>query len=203
MKFFYLPLLLVLILFTTASAQSQALQDAVYLKNGSIIRGLIMEQIPGNTLKILMADGSLFVYQQSEVEKIVKEVNPGQPGTTAPTTVNSMDKQGRIDASKYYRGYRGAQLSTLFTALFAGPFALGVAIPCAATAPKEETLYTDKHPNPELFNNEEYKKGYADKAHKMKKVKTWVSFGVGFGINAAVMGAAAVARSHNGYYYGY
>ncbi len=201
MKTFYLPLLLVLILFKTSLAQNQALQDVVYLKNGSIIRGLVMEQIPGKTLKILMADGSLFAYSESEVEKIVKEVNPQQQATTAQTKVNSMDKQGRIDATNYYRGYRGAQISTLFASLLAGPFGLGVAIPCAATEPKEESLYTENHPNPELFNNEEYKKGYTDKARKIKKVRTWVSFGVGFGINAVFMGAAALRASQNNYNY--
>lgn len=202
MKTFYLPLLFVLILFKTSLAQSQALQDVVYLKNGSIIRGLVMEQIPGKTLKILMADGSLFAYQESEVEKIVKEVNPSKPGATAQTMETSMSKQGRMDAAKYYRGYRGAQMSTLFASLLAGPFALGVAIPCSLTPPKEETLYTAKHPNPDLFNNEEYKKAYTDKARKMKKVKTWVSFGVGFGVNAMFMGAAALhAAQQNNFNY--
>lgn len=47
--------------------------DVVYLKNGSIIRGLIMEQIPNETLKIQTADGSLFVYKMEEVVKITKE----------------------------------------------------------------------------------------------------------------------------------
>jgi hypothetical protein len=47
--------------------------DVVYLKNGSVIRGLIMEQIPNETLKIQTADGSLFVYKMEEVVKITKE----------------------------------------------------------------------------------------------------------------------------------
>lgn len=47
--------------------------DVVYLKNGSIIRGLIMEQIPNESLKIQTSDGSLFVYKMEEVVKITKE----------------------------------------------------------------------------------------------------------------------------------
>lgn len=47
--------------------------DVVYLKNGSVIKGLIMEQIPNETLKIQTADGSLFVYKMEEVVKITKE----------------------------------------------------------------------------------------------------------------------------------
>jgi len=47
--------------------------DVVYLKNGSIIRGRIMEQIPNVSLKIETRDGSLFVYKFDEVEKITRE----------------------------------------------------------------------------------------------------------------------------------
>jgi len=42
-------------------------QDAVYLKNGSVIRGVIIEQVPNKSIKIEMADKSVFVYQRSEV----------------------------------------------------------------------------------------------------------------------------------------
>lgn len=55
------------------NGQEEALQDVVYLKNGSIIRGVIIEQIPEQSVKIRTADGSVFVYQMSEVEKITKE----------------------------------------------------------------------------------------------------------------------------------
>ncbi|MFN5983557.1 MAG: hypothetical protein ACK479_08835 [Fluviicola sp.] len=48
--------------------------DVVYLKNGSIIRGQIIEQIPNQSLKIRTNDGSVFVYKMEEVEKIVKEM---------------------------------------------------------------------------------------------------------------------------------
>jgi hypothetical protein len=47
--------------------------DVVYLKNGSIIRGLIIEQTPNVSLKIQTADKSTFVYSMDEVEKITKE----------------------------------------------------------------------------------------------------------------------------------
>lgn len=48
--------------------------DVLYLKNGSIIRGLVMEQIPNESIKIQTADGSLFVYKMDEVLKITKEL---------------------------------------------------------------------------------------------------------------------------------
>jgi hypothetical protein len=49
------------------------LQDVVYLKNGSIVRGTIVEQVPNQSLKIQTRDGSVFVYEMAEVTKITKE----------------------------------------------------------------------------------------------------------------------------------
>ena len=47
--------------------------DVVALKNGSVIKGTITEQIPNESLKIQTGDGSTFVYRMDEVEKITKE----------------------------------------------------------------------------------------------------------------------------------
>lgn len=55
-------------------AQAQRQKDVVYLKNGSIIKGAVLEVIPNGTIKIETEDGSLFVYNLMEVEKITKEI---------------------------------------------------------------------------------------------------------------------------------
>ena len=48
-------------------------QDVVYLKNGSVIQGTVVEQIPNQSIKIQTADGNLFVYRIEEILKITKE----------------------------------------------------------------------------------------------------------------------------------
>lgn len=48
-------------------------QDVVYLKDGSIIRGIIIEQVPNKSIKIETADKSVFVYRMDEIEKMTKE----------------------------------------------------------------------------------------------------------------------------------
>lgn len=68
----YLALLLFAIITTLSFGQSNY-QDVVYLKNGSIIRGVIIEQVPNKSIKIETADRSVFVYQIDEIEKIAKE----------------------------------------------------------------------------------------------------------------------------------
>ncbi len=53
----------------------QAMQDVIHLKNGSIIKGTIIEQVPNKSIKVQTADGSVFVYTFEEIEKMTKEVN--------------------------------------------------------------------------------------------------------------------------------
>lgn len=51
----------------------QSLQDVVYLKNGSVIRGIIVEQVPNQSLKIQTKDKNIFVFNFTDIEKITKE----------------------------------------------------------------------------------------------------------------------------------
>lgn len=69
-----LTILLLFSLFSAiAFAQQNNFQDVVYLKDGSIIRGMIIEQVPNKSIKIETADKSVFVYQMDVIEKITKE----------------------------------------------------------------------------------------------------------------------------------
>lgn len=68
----YLTLLLFSLITAMSFGQSNY-QDVVYLKNGSIIRGVIIEQIPNKSIKIETADRNVFVYQIDEIEKLTKE----------------------------------------------------------------------------------------------------------------------------------
>jgi hypothetical protein len=52
---------------------SSTLMDVVYLKNGSIIVGSIIEQVPNENLKIQTKDGSVFVYPMTDISRITKE----------------------------------------------------------------------------------------------------------------------------------
>ena len=59
--------------FICCSLSAQQIQETIYLRNGSVIKGNIVEQTPNGSVKIQIADGSLLVYQMSEVERITKE----------------------------------------------------------------------------------------------------------------------------------
>lgn len=67
-------------------ARAQSIVESVYLKNGSIIRGVIVEQVPSESLKIQTRDGNLFVYRMDEIAKIVKESAPRYRSSNARTS---------------------------------------------------------------------------------------------------------------------
>jgi len=86
----FILLIAVIILGVTVLMAQTTTKDVVYLKNGSIIKGIIIEMIPDQTIKIQTADGSVFVYNMSDVEKVSKEVAT----TSEPTTVYERSEEG-------------------------------------------------------------------------------------------------------------
>ena len=77
---FLIGLLISIIVFS----QKVQYEDVVYLKNGSVIRGMIMEQIPGQKLTIKTADRNIFVFKIEDIEKITKEEIPAGSEPQAP-----------------------------------------------------------------------------------------------------------------------
>jgi hypothetical protein len=76
MKMLKQILLFSVLLFMTGFTMAQNnTQDVVYLKNGGIMRGTLIELVPDSLLKIQTADGNVFVYQMSEIKKYTKEPN--------------------------------------------------------------------------------------------------------------------------------
>jgi hypothetical protein len=88
----YLALLLFVFITTLSFGQSNY-QDVVYLKNGSIIRGVIIEQVPNKSIKIETADRSVFVYQMDEIEKFTKEPFKG-------SSSNAINNSGLLSKNK-------------------------------------------------------------------------------------------------------
>jgi hypothetical protein len=68
--------LLVFTLMCFSSFGQNNMEDVVYLKNGSIIRGIIIEQVPNQSIKIQTKDRNVFVFKYDEIEKMTKENLP-------------------------------------------------------------------------------------------------------------------------------
>lgn len=76
---------LIILIVSGLFAVAQQWTEVVYLKDGSVIRGTIIEQIPDASLKIQTADGSVFVYEMDKVQKITKEeIAAKTPGSFRP-----------------------------------------------------------------------------------------------------------------------
>ena len=94
-----LLLLLTLLLSISTYVAAQNYTEVVYLKNGSIIKGVIIEQVPNVSLKIKTSDGSLIICQMNDVEKITKEERY--------TRDYRKDVNNRKAARNTLKGYKG------------------------------------------------------------------------------------------------
>lgn len=98
--FFFLPFLI--------KAQIGNYEEVVYLKNGSVIRGVIVEQIPGKSLKIKSGD-NIFAFTIEEVEKFTKEplLRP-KPQLYNPTDGDYREKSKRpvVDKPEFNTRYK-------------------------------------------------------------------------------------------------
>jgi len=60
----------------------QEVIDVVYLKNGDIVKGIIIENVPNNYIRIELEGGSILTYQYTEIEKFARELRT--KGTVQP-----------------------------------------------------------------------------------------------------------------------
>ena len=60
-----------------ATTYSQQMEDVIYLKNGSVIHGVIIEQVPNESIKIKTKDGNVFAFKFEEIQKLTKEEAKG------------------------------------------------------------------------------------------------------------------------------
>ena len=94
MKRFVISLIL---LFVGAVTFIGLAKDVVYLKNGSVIKGTVLEIKPEQSIKIKTSDGSIFVFQIDEVDHM----------QTEPDNDNQVYKAEEASNSYLDRGFRG------------------------------------------------------------------------------------------------
>lgn len=112
--------LLALVISTMAFATMA--QDIVYLKNGSVIKGSVIEMIPNQSIKVQTADGSLFVYQMNEVDRIERDAKK-QNNQVEEVTDDYLERgfRGLIDLGAHF-GFGDAEDSYQVSAAFTGGY---------------------------------------------------------------------------------
>ncbi|MBI4548949.1 MAG: hypothetical protein HY707_13275 [Ignavibacteriae bacterium] len=98
------------------SPQAQVQQNTVYLKNGSVIKGNIIEMLPDSIIRIQTSDGSLFVFNVTEVEKIKQEesnraVSSGVD-TNAPPSQQLAVSGSAVSTKTVFGAYAGIAFPT-------------------------------------------------------------------------------------------
>lgn len=141
----------VLLLMPSSASCQTGYDDVIYLKDGSIIRGVIVEQIPGTSVKLRSKDGSIFVFKSEDIKRIAKEESIGEASQPTGQKIGSKKEPAVAfllslivpGAGQFYNGENGKG------ALLLGTAAVGLTLFFAF-----EPLYDEKY-NPETFEWED------------------------------------------------
>ena len=135
-------LLTCLTAFVMASpAFAQQMEDVVHLKDGGLIRGTIIEQVPGESLKIKTRDGNVFVYTMDEIAKMSKEPvmrMQGQIGAKKKNPWLAFGLSALITGGgQFYNGQHNKGVAQL------GGVILGIGLMVSGIEDDYETIYGD------------------------------------------------------------
>lgn len=117
--------------------KNKTMKDVVYLKNGGIVRGIIVEQVPNVSLKIKTQDKSIFAYRYDEIEKITKE-NLGDGKKTGLAWLFSFLWTG---TGQMYNGQKAKGIIMLISGLLLDTAAIVFYFNYLADRYEEEFLY--------------------------------------------------------------
>ncbi len=166
-------------------------QDIITKKNGDDIKAKVLEvtttevkykkfdNLDGPSFTILKSDVLLIRYENGTKDVFNDDKKSENIPATSPAT-SDLYAQGKMDASKNYKGYKGAGTGTLITSLVSPIIGLVPAIACSSTEPKDENL---DYPSSELMKKSDYYNGYTQKAKKIKQGKVWKNWLIGLGVN--------------------
>lgn len=166
-------------------------QDIITKKSSEDIQAKVLEvttteikykkfdNLNGPTFTILKSD-VLMVRYENGTKDIFNEEKKNETVSNPTQISGALFIQGQTDASRYYKGYKGAGTGTLIASLVSPLVGLIPAIACSSTQPKEINL---NYPNAELMKKPEYYNGYIQKSKKIKQGKVWTNWGIAFGVN--------------------
>ncbi len=127
---------------------AQATEDVVYLRDGSIVRGTIVEQRVGESILIQTREGNIFRYTIDRINRIVKEPVGAVNTTSAPYQAPAPQQQfgqmrGRksagtavllsfliTGAGQFYNSNPGLGAGLLLTQLVSAPFFIDGVVTC-------------------------------------------------------------------------
>ncbi|MDR2913876.1 MAG: hypothetical protein LBV74_03425 [Tannerella sp.] len=100
-----ITILFILFLAATFGSIAQDYQEVVYLTDGSIIKGFIIEQVPNDYLKIETPSGKVYLIEMYEVERIAKERPRTGTQNNRGQNINQRDYNNNRNSAKYRQNY--------------------------------------------------------------------------------------------------
>ncbi len=192
-----------------------AAQDVLVKRNGEEINAKVLTITPGEITYLLPNDPrdtlaapaqeqtlarrevfmikyengarEVFDDEQTAPVKTVAYEPPSKPIAVPKPKVDTFE-QGRVDATNYYHGYSGAATGTLVVSLLSPIAGLIPAIACSSTPPGESSM---RYPRNDLYKDGGYRMGYRKQAHSIKAGRVWRSWGIGLGVNLALVALLA------------
>ncbi len=189
--------IILFILFLCSSNIIKA-QDTLSMRSGETILVKVIEvgttevkykkldNLNGPVFSLLKSDLFVIKYENGTKEDFssIKKIEEKVVG------VENMFVQGQNDAIIHYDGYKTAGTAVLLSTAFPGYGMLLGITPALLTLdadPKDENL---GYPNLNLMKNEEYAKGYKQKAKQIKRKKVISNYVSGLKIQAGIFVAA-------------
>lgn len=139
-----------------------------------------MPEIPEKVFEANFNHRELITPIEIKLERSLEQVLSTGDGGFLILNENDLFVKGQMDASRYYKGYKGAGTGTLIASLISPLIGLIPAIATSSTTPQEINL---GYPDPELFKQKEYYDSYTQKSKKIKQGKVWTNWAIGFGVN--------------------
>lgn len=185
---------LFLVILFIASTSIVKAQDTLAMRTGENIIAKVIEvgtseikykkldNLNGPVFSILKSDLNSIKYENGTTEDYSKLLKYGR--NVDPFT------QGQNDAIINYHGYKAAGTGTLVTTAFPGYgifLGLAPALICGSAAPKDENL---GYPDINLMKDQDYAKGYQQKAKEIKSKKVMHNYFSGLGIQGGIILAA-------------
>lgn len=178
----FLLLVAVVAMSSSLFAQTNTMLDVVYCKNGSVIKGVIIEQIPNQSIKIQTSDGNIFVYSMEDVEKITKEqVAVKSNENTSIQNEDASCFKGSQDAEIYYQN-KGAYRGGIWACTLLGSPLIGL-IPTIAAVTSDLSLTQLNVQDERLANSPEYMQCYKETARSKRNKASWTAWGISTGVS--------------------
>lgn len=191
--------LLLLTFFISAVIHAQMISDIVYLKNGSVIKGMIVEQVPGKTIKVRTRDNLLIEINYQDIARIVKEETFAKENGSPNSPAGPLLRRYFFKVNGGF--FTGDALGYTFGAsagIRLGDFSL--AFNYQKTVPDDNLTHGKKY---DRFDSRSYSiKGFYNLSTE-RLINPYFGLGVGYSATPHTGGSGKIDGTHFGYYNSY